>query len=166
MSATGDRGTIACIGRGLRGRCPRCGEGAIFGRYLKVAPACTACGLDLSQHRADDLPPYVVIFLVGHLIGVLVLETETRLDVPLWLSMTLWPLVTLGLALVLLQPVKGGVVGLQYALGMHGFAGVRRGTGAAPEAEERGLDGGAGDGRADGPGDGRGPDGATHLGRA
>jgi uncharacterized protein (DUF983 family) len=48
---------------------------------------------------------------VGHIIGYLVLEIEMGYDVPLWISMTVWPLLTLVLALVLLQPVKGAVIG-------------------------------------------------------
>ena len=40
--------------------------------------------------------------------------------------MGVWPVFTLLFALVLLQPVKGAVVGLQYALGMHGFATLPR----------------------------------------
>jgi uncharacterized protein (DUF983 family) len=35
--------------------------------------------------------------------------------------MTLWPLLALGMTLALLQPIKGAVVGMQWALGMHGF---------------------------------------------
>ncbi|MFN5521571.1 MAG: hypothetical protein ACK5AT_04560, partial [Bradyrhizobium sp.] len=32
--------------RGLRGRCPRCGEGRLFRAFLKVADACDRCGQD------------------------------------------------------------------------------------------------------------------------
>jgi uncharacterized protein (DUF983 family) len=28
---------------GLRGRCPACGEGRLFVKFLKVADACPAC---------------------------------------------------------------------------------------------------------------------------
>ena len=31
---------------GLAGRCPRCGEGALFDGFLKLKPSCNACGLD------------------------------------------------------------------------------------------------------------------------
>jgi uncharacterized protein (DUF983 family) len=111
----------AAIMRGLRGRCPACGHGRLFHRFLKVADTCEACGTELHHHRADDLPPYLVIFIVGHLIVWAILVTETRFDVPLWVQLTVWPALGLVLCLVLLQPVKGAVVGLQYALGMHGF---------------------------------------------
>ena len=112
---------IPAMARGFVNRCPHCGKGRVFGRFLKVRPDCEACGLEMHGHRADDLPPYLVIFLVGHLVGALILEIEMGYDLPLWVSLTLWPGLTLGLAIGLLQPVKGAVVGLQYALGMHGF---------------------------------------------
>ncbi len=143
-------GLIRAMGRGFLGRCPHCGEGRIFGRFLKVRPACEACGLELHHHRADDLPPYLVIFIVAHLVGYLILELEMGYDVPLWFQLSFWPLVTLGLALGLLQPVTGAVVGLQYALGLHGFAGlpgVRSATEGDPAIGQSGA-GQGGHGRA------------------
>ncbi len=77
--------------RGFRNRCPHCGEGRLFHRFLKVRHSCEACGTELHHHRADDLPPYLVIFVVGHLAGIGILESEMRLDVPLWFQMTFWP---------------------------------------------------------------------------
>lgn len=126
-------GLIRAMGRGFVGRCPHCGVGRIFGRFLKVQPDCEACGLELHHHRADDLPPYVVIFIVAHAVGFLILETESAYEVPLGVEIAVWPTVTLGLALGLLQPVKGAVVGLQYALGMHGFAALPRSRISSPE---------------------------------
>jgi uncharacterized protein (DUF983 family) len=126
-SASEPTGWLGAVRRGLLGRCPACGQGRMFGRFLKVADHCATCGTALHHHRADDLPPYLVIFIVGHLIGWGILTTETRFDTPLWVHLAVWPALTLILCLALLQPIKGAVVGLQYALGMHGF-------GSAPKA--------------------------------
>ncbi len=137
--------------RGFRNRCPHCGEGRLFHRFLKVRHSCEACGTELHHHRADDLPPYLVIFVVGHLAGIGILESEMRLDVPLWFQMTFWPGLALIASLLLLQPTKGAVVGLQYALGMHGFSAIRRAgahradSSSRHETETR--DGGRTDGR-------------------
>jgi uncharacterized protein (DUF983 family) len=106
-------------------RCPACGKGRLFSRFLKVADECQICHTEFHHHRADDFPPYIVMFIVGHLIGYGVLTAETRFEVPLWLHLAVWPALTLVLCLALLQPIKGVVVGLQYALGMHGFAAAR-----------------------------------------
>jgi uncharacterized protein (DUF983 family) len=111
--------------RGAMGRCPACSRGRLFGRFLKVADQCSECGTELHHHRADDLPPYLVIFIVGHLIGYGILTAETRFEVPMWLHLAVWPALTLILALALLQPAKGAVVGLQFSLGMHGFGAAR-----------------------------------------
>ncbi|MCG6122590.1 MAG: DUF983 domain-containing protein [Microvirga sp.] len=109
------------IARGLARRCPACGEGALFERYLKVAPACASCGQELHHHRADDLPPYLTIFVVAKLVGYGVYVSEMRYEPSLAFHLATWPALTLVLCLALLPPLKGAVVGLQYALGMHGF---------------------------------------------
>ena len=31
---------------GVRGRCPRCGQGHLFKGFLTLAPKCEACGMD------------------------------------------------------------------------------------------------------------------------
>jgi uncharacterized protein (DUF983 family) len=107
--------------RGLRGRCPACGEGRMFRKFLKVADECPACGEELHHHRADDFPAYLDIVIVGHLLVPIVLAVETEIATPLWLSMTVWPLIALVATLGLLQPIKGAVVAMQWFIGMHGF---------------------------------------------
>jgi uncharacterized protein (DUF983 family) len=115
------RNVWAAMRRGLRGRCPRCGEGKLFRAFLKVDDHCSVCALDFTPHRADDLPAYLVIIIVGHIVvpTILWIETDYAPSVPLQLSIYL-PF-TLILSLLLLQPVKGAVVGVQWALRMHGF---------------------------------------------
>ncbi len=108
--------------RGFRMRCPRCEQGRLFGRYLKVADQCPACGEELHHHRADDFPAYLVILVIGHIVFPGVLIVEETFAPPLWLQYLIWlPVVTFG-ALALLQPTKGAVVALQWQLGMHAFA--------------------------------------------
>jgi uncharacterized protein (DUF983 family) len=107
--------------RGFRGRCPRCGEGKLFRAFLKVADNCSECGLDFTPHRADDLPAYLVIVIVGHIVVPLALMIETNFSPPVALQLAIYLPLTLLLSLLLLQPVKGAVVGFQWAFRMHGF---------------------------------------------
>lgn len=107
--------------RGLLSRCPNCGEGKLFSKFLKVADHCSECGEAFHHHRADDFPAYIVIFIVGHIIVPLVLFTETHYEPPYWVHMVLWPTMVVVLSLALLQPVKGAIVALQWVVGMHGF---------------------------------------------
>ena len=102
--------------RGFRGRCPRCGEGKLFRAFLKVDNACSVCGLDFTPHRADDLPAYLVIVIVGHIVVPLALMIETNYSPPVALQLAIYLPLTFVASLALLQPVKGAVVGIQWAL--------------------------------------------------
>jgi uncharacterized protein (DUF983 family) len=118
-----DRQVWRSMVRGFTGRCPHCGEGKLFGRFLKVADRCEACGEEYHHHRADDLPAYLVIVIVGHLVVSKFVLVEATMDLSLWAHMAIWGPLTLILSVALLQPVKGAVVGLQWANRMHGFGG-------------------------------------------
>src|ERR1041384_690337 len=107
--------------RGLMGRCPHCGKGRVFRAFLKVADRCDVCGEELHHQRADDFPAYLVIVIVGHLVVPLVLNVEMAYQPAYWVHAVLWLPLTLILALLLIQPVKGAVVALQWHNGMHGF---------------------------------------------
>jgi uncharacterized protein (DUF983 family) len=117
------RPLMQAIGRGLRGRCPHCGEGRLFRGYLKIADNCAVCGEEFHHHRADDLPAYLVIAIVGHIVIGAFMGVEAETTLSMWAHLAIWVPLTLVLTLALLQPVKGGVVGLQWALYMHGFGG-------------------------------------------
>ena len=109
------------IRRGLCGRCPSCGQGKMFRAFLKVADCCPACGEALHHHRADDAPAYFVILVVGHVVVPLALVVEVTYAPPYWLHAVLWLPLTIGLAIGLLQPIKGAIVSWQWANYMHGF---------------------------------------------
>jgi uncharacterized protein (DUF983 family) len=120
-AVTEKRDVWTAMKRGFRGRCPRCGEGKLFRAFLKVDNKCPVCDLDFTPHRADDLPAYLVIVIVGHIMVPLALFVETNYSPPVALQLAIYLPATLLASLLLLQPVKGAVVGLQWALRMHGF---------------------------------------------
>lgn len=109
--------------RGFGGHCPNCGKGNLFRAFLKVADDCSQCGEAFQHHRADDLPAYLVIVIVGHITVGGVMGTLHLTDWATWVHLAIWVPVTILMALALLNPVKGAVVGLQWALRMHGFGG-------------------------------------------
>ncbi|WP_278921251.1 DUF983 domain-containing protein [Pseudophaeobacter profundi] len=107
--------------RGLRLRCPNCGEGKMLHSYLKVKDSCGNCGQPLHHNRADDGPAYLTILLVGHLLGfVLHITYITYRPDPLTLALIM-SAVTIGASLALLPRMKGLVVAYQWAKRMHGF---------------------------------------------
>lgn len=102
--------------RGLSQRCPDCGKGRIYRAYLKVAPACEACGHDLSAYKADDGPAYFTILLVGHLVVAptfffpIVWQTSPLITVPLSVALLT------SLVLLLLPRIKGAFVGALWSI--------------------------------------------------
>lgn len=100
--------------RGLVGGCPACGKARLFGRFLKPA-ACPSCGQDWTQSRADDFPAYLVVLLTGHLLLPIVVEANIHLTLSAPVQMIAWPSLAALLALLLIQPMKGFVIALQWA---------------------------------------------------
>ncbi len=128
------RPVVRSLARGFAGRCPHCGEGRLFRAFLKPVDACAVCGEDMSHQRADDFPPYVTIVIVGHVLVPAMATAMLLTDLPVALHLAIW-LPLIGLATVgLLQPVKGAIVSLQWALRMHGFDGS-----ADPDAAPEGF---------------------------
>ncbi|RWC09087.1 MAG: DUF983 domain-containing protein [Mesorhizobium sp.] len=110
---------------GLLGRCPRCGEGKLFYAFTKTVDTCSVCGEEINHHRADDLPAYLVIVIVGHIVVGSFMAVEATTTLSNLQHALIWVPLTIILALALLQPVKGAVIGLQWALYMHGFGGEK-----------------------------------------
>ena len=118
------RDTKHAMWNGLMCRCPACGEGSLFQGFLAVNSECPVCHEELHHHRADDAPPYMVIMIVGHIIVGFMLWLEMHYRPSVWVHISLWVPLTLAMSLALLRPIKGALVGLQWALRMHGFGGA------------------------------------------
>ncbi|WP_249327655.1 DUF983 domain-containing protein [Devosia litorisediminis] len=107
------------ITAGLLRRCPRCGEGKLFKGYLKVAPSCTVCGLDLSFADSGDGPAIFVIFLVAPIVILLALVVGAVFNPAPYVHLMLWIPTTIVLSLALLPPFKGVLVALQFRHDAH-----------------------------------------------
>jgi len=107
--------------RGWRGRCPRCGGGALFDGFLRMSNQCTSCALVLQPFRADDAPAYFTILVVGHIVVPMVLLLERYgQQPPLWFHALLWLPLSVVLALYLLPHIKGSVIALLWVHGIQG----------------------------------------------
>ena len=102
------------IGRGLRGRCPRCGEGRLFHGFLSLRPTCERCGLDYGFADAGDGPAVFVILIGGFIVVFAALMTEVVYQPPYWVHAALWLPLILIVTLVPLRLVKGLLIALQY----------------------------------------------------
>ena len=111
--------------RGWRQGCPACGTGRLYHKYLKVNDTCPSCQEELHHQRADDAPPYFTMLITGHVIVGGILAMERLYAPPTWVQLAIWLPMTLIASLLLLPRVKGALVGLQWALYMHGFEPAR-----------------------------------------
>ena len=99
---------------GLRGRCPRCGEGAMFDGLLSVKDRCTNCKLDYSFADAGDGPAVFVIMIVGFIVVGFAMWLEINYSPPVWLQALIWLPVASVLCLAGLRMPKGVLIALQY----------------------------------------------------
>jgi uncharacterized protein (DUF983 family) len=104
----------SAISRGLRGRCPQCGEGALFSGLLTLRPRCERCGLDYGFADAGDGPAIFVILLGGFVVVFAALIVEVLYQPPFWLHAVLWLPLILFVTLWPLRAVKGLLIDLQY----------------------------------------------------
>lgn len=99
---------------GLKARCPRCGEGALFRQGLVLRDKCDRCGLSYAFADSGDGPAVFAIFILGFIVlgGALILEF--RVGPPVWVHVVLWGIVTPALAFLLLRVLKAALIALQY----------------------------------------------------
>jgi uncharacterized protein (DUF983 family) len=109
------RQPVEPIAAGLRGRCPRCGQGRLFAGFLTVAKECEVCGFDYSFADPADGPAIFVMLIIGFIVVGFALWMEVSINPPLWIHFVLWIPLTLVLCLPALRLIKGLLITLQYA---------------------------------------------------
>jgi len=123
-------GWIPALMRGAKGRCPRCGEAALFRAWLKPVDRCPHCKQDWSVQQADDFPAYIGIFVVGHLLAPVVIAMIATWGISAWVTLAIMLPVAVIMLLAMLQPTKGAVIGF---LWWHGIGAFRQERRAPPE---------------------------------
>src|SRR5690554_4314677 len=113
MSEAGE-GAPSSIEVGLRGCCPRCGQGKLYKGFLDLAPRCEVCGLDYSFADSGDGPAVFIMMIAGFVIVGLVLWVEFTWSPPYWVHAVLWIPLTLALTIGLIRPLKGWLVAQQF----------------------------------------------------
>ena len=99
---------------GMRGRCPRCGEGKLFDGFLTLKPRCEACGLDYGFADPADGPAFFVMMFVCIPALSFALWLELAYEAPAWVHLvTTLPIVLLT-CIPPLRPLKGWLVASQF----------------------------------------------------
>jgi len=102
--------------RGFRKRCPGCGKGLIFGRYLKPVSACDNCGEPFGHIRTDDFAPWLTILILGHILLPVLGTIDYYFTPKLWIILLIAISLGTALSLLLLPYAKGFCLGLMWAL--------------------------------------------------
>jgi uncharacterized protein (DUF983 family) len=105
---------VSLVTASLGCRCPRCGRGKVFDGLLTIVPRCATCGLDISAQDAGDGPAVFVILILGAIVVLLAALVEINFAPPIWVHIVLWFPLTLAGAILLLRPLKAGLIALQY----------------------------------------------------
>jgi uncharacterized protein (DUF983 family) len=119
-------GWLPAVLRGIKGQCPRCGEAALFGKWLKPVDRCPHCRQDWSIQQADDFPAYLGIFVVGHLLAPVVIAMIGSWGMSAWVTLAIMLPVAVMMLLAMLQPTKGAVIGFLWWHGIGAFRQERR----------------------------------------
>jgi uncharacterized protein (DUF983 family) len=100
--------------RGLACRCPRCGEGKLYGGFLSLRPSCERCGLDYAFIDSGDGPAVFIILIAGAIVVGAALIVEVKYQPPFWVHAALWGPLILATTLLPLRPMKSLLIALQF----------------------------------------------------
>lgn len=109
------RDTWLSVRRGLRLRCPACGNGKLLSGYLRPAANCSACGEATGAIRADDGPAWATILLIGHLVSPMFFVFATQDAQTGLIAFFVIAALVLALTALILPRMKGLFVGLIWA---------------------------------------------------
>lgn len=115
------RSVKSAMFRGFLCKCPSCGKGSIYNGLLSIRAVCEVCAEDLSHQKADDFPAYLNVLIVGHIVVGFAMAMMRYKFFDIWTITFLTAFVCIVTSIVMMRPLKGLVVGSQWALGMHGF---------------------------------------------
>lgn len=99
---------------GLKGRCPRCGRGALFTGFLTLVDRCDVCLQTFKEHDAGDGPAVFGTFFVGFVALAIAVWLEFTYMPPLWVHPVVTAPLILGGSIGILRPLKGISISLQY----------------------------------------------------
>jgi len=112
--ANADWPALEPVRTGLRGRCPRCGEGRLFDGFLRLRDGCESCGLSFSFADPADGPAFFVICFGCVPAVAFALLLEAMASPPWWVHLVTSLPVLLVICLLPLRPLKGWLTCSQY----------------------------------------------------
>ena len=106
---------ISPYAAGFGGKCPRCGQGALFKGFLGLEEHCAVCGLDYAKADSGDGPAVFAIFIIGFVAVAVAFVARYVWYAPIGLALFGSIAFTVVSTLLLLRPLKATLIALQYA---------------------------------------------------
>ncbi|NNE57333.1 MAG: DUF983 domain-containing protein [Hellea sp.] len=105
------------IWRGLRSRCPSCGQASLYRAYLKPVDECPSCGVTWSDVRADDGPAWATMLVVLHGLAPLFHLVAFGEHMSMWKGICLLSVIAVIMCLWLLPRMKGLFIAIIWSTG-------------------------------------------------
>ena len=99
------------VTRGLRRKCPACGNGKLFAGYLKLKPECPQCGEAFNHDMAADGPAWLTVLSLGPFYAPLIFLASLKAGEHAMLVFPLLLIFMVSTALGLLALMKGAWLG-------------------------------------------------------
>jgi len=109
-----DAPQTSALAAGLKARCPRCGQGALFRTGLVLRDRCELCSLSYAFADSGDGPAVFAILILGFVVlgGALILEF--KVGPPVLVHALVWGVLTPIVAFFLLRVLKATLIALQF----------------------------------------------------
>jgi uncharacterized protein (DUF983 family) len=105
---------VSLLTAGLGGKCPRCGQGALFKTFLGLNERCASCRLDFAKADSGDGPAVFVMFIVGPVAVAVAFIARFVWFASIPAAFAIAGGLAAALTLALLRPFKATLVALQY----------------------------------------------------
>lgn len=102
------------IKTGIRGLCPRCGQGHLFDGFLTLRQRCEVCDLDYAFADPADGPAFFVICFTCVPAVAFACWLEVSFSPPIWVHALISLPITLLACILPLRPLKGWLVNSQF----------------------------------------------------
>jgi uncharacterized protein (DUF983 family) len=99
---------------GLKARCPKCGEGALYVNGLSVREKCDVCGFDLSAADPGDGAQVFVILIMGAIAALAGFILIGGMKLPTWIALTIIFLLVIFGSIWMLRVFKALLIALQF----------------------------------------------------
>ncbi|WP_369405888.1 DUF983 domain-containing protein [Sneathiella glossodoripedis] len=100
---------------GISCKCPACGKGKLFSGQFDVLPVCAECSYDLKSLDSGDVSAVFIVFITSITLIAACFWVQFVFWPPVWLQLIIWIPMLIALPVLLLKPLKGVLLAIEYS---------------------------------------------------